>query len=283
MAPHYATMPKPELTDRQFARISTRVGELCGINLHTGKQELVKARLNRHLARHGLGCFDAYMDLIESDPTGQEQTVMLDALSTNLTHFFREQDHFTYLAEHLLPRHARNQKHARRDLRIWSAGASTGEEPYSIALTVAQSPVGDDLGDVGILATDLSSRAITAAARGVYDAKRIAPVPPQWRATHFELVESRPERLYRVNDDLRRMMHFAKLNLMDAWPMQGKFDVIFCRNVMIYFDKPTQAKLINRFWNMLNPGGTLFIGHSESLAGVRHKFRYVQPTVYERV
>jgi chemotaxis protein methyltransferase CheR len=281
--PQYATMSKPELTNRQFARISSRVGELCGINLHAGKQELIKARLNRHLRRHGLDCFDAYMDLIDSDPTGVEQTVMLDALSTNLTHFFREQDHFAYMAKHLLPRYAQRRKYAQRDLRIWSAGASTGEEPYSIAMTVAQSPVRDELGDVGILATDLSAQAVAAAVRGVYSANRIAPVPPQWRTAHFDLIQTRPHRLYRVRDDLRAMMHFARLNLMESWPMQGKFDVIFCRNVMIYFDKPTQMRLIGRFWDMLSPGGTLFIGHSESLAGVRHKFRYVQPTVYERI
>ncbi len=279
----YATIQRPELTDAEFARISKRVGELCGINLHAGKQELVKARLNRRLARLGLGSFDAYMDRVDTDPTGREQTAMLDAISTNLTHFFREQDHFSYLADTVLPRHARNRQFTKKDFRIWSAGASTGEEPYSIALTVATSPVRDDLGDVGILATDLSSQAIRTAAAGVYDADRIAPVPPQWRNDHFELITTRPKRRYRVTDELRHMMHFAQLNLMDPWPMQGKFDAIFCRNVMIYFDKATQSDLIGRFWNMLNPGGTLFIGHSESLAGVRHKFRYVQPTVYERL
>jgi chemotaxis protein methyltransferase CheR len=278
-----AILQKPELTERQFERISKLVGQLCGINLHSGKQELVKARLNKRLRWLGLDDFDDYMDYVRNDSTGNELTAMIDALCTNLTRFFREHEHFDYLANTILPRVADDADRSDRKLRIWSAGCSTGEEAYSIALTVAEHLPHLPTWDVGILATDLSSGATQTSARGVYDKQRVSSVPPQWRAKYFDIIQTRPERLYQANDELRHMMHFAKLNLMDPWPMQGKFDAIFCRNVMIYFNKDTQAELIGRFWQMLAPGGTLFIGHSESLAGVKHRFRYVQPTVYERV
>jgi chemotaxis protein methyltransferase CheR len=276
-------LQKPELTERQFERISKLVGQLCGINLHSGKQELVKARLNKRLRKLGLDDFDDYMDYVRHDSTGNELTAMIDALCTNLTRFFREHEHFDYLADTLLPRLADDPRHSNRRLRLWSAGCSTGEEAYSMAITVAENLPSLPTWDVGILATDLSSGATQTSANGHYDAKRVATIPAQWRSKYFEVIQARPERLYRANDTLRNMMHFAKLNLMDPWPMQNKFDAIFCRNVMIYFNKGTQAELINRFWHMLAPGGTLFIGHSESLAGVKHRFRYVQPTVYERI
>ncbi len=276
-------LQQARLTDGQFEAISTLVGKLCGINLHQGKKELVKARLTKRLRRLGLADFDDYIEYIRSDQSGDELISMLDALCTNLTHFFREEQHFQYLGGQVLPQLAAKAAGSARKLRIWSAGCSSGEEAYSIAITVAENLPNLLLWDVGILATDLSSSAMKIARKGIYDAKRLGTVHPEWWTKYFDILDSSPRRLYRVKNSLRSMMHFDRLNLMEPWPMRDPFDVIFCRNVMIYFDKQTQAKLIDRFWHLLSPGGTLFIGHSESLAGIQHRFRYVQPTVYERL
>ena len=276
-------LQQARLTEGQFEAISILVRRLCGINLHQGKKELVKARLTKRLRRLGLASFDDYIDYVRSDQSGAELVRMLDALCTNLTHFFREEQHFQYLGGQVLPQLATKVAGSARKLRIWSAGCASGEEAYSIAITVAENLPDLLLWDVGILATDLSSSAMKIARKGVYDAKRLETVHPEWWTKYFDVLDSSPRRLYRVKNSLRSMTHFDRLNLMESWPMRGSFDVIFCRNVMIYFDKQTQADLINRFWQLLSPGGTLFIGHSESLAGIQHSFRYVQPTVYERV
>jgi len=276
------TLLSLELSEPQFNEISDLVKSLCGINLHDGKKELVKARLTKRLRKLNIRSFAEYMDLVRGDTSGAELTNMLDALSTNLTSFFRENEHFEYLANQILPTIVDRSAQTGRRLRIWSAGCSSGEEPYSIAITANEKIPNVQSWDAKILATDISTRVLARAAKGVYDADRIKTVSPQARSRYFECIETRPERLYRVTDSLRTMVHFARLNLMDRWPMQGPFDVIFCRNVMIYFDKATQGKLINRFYDLLAPGGTLFIGHSESLAGVKHQFRYAQPTIYQR-
>jgi len=271
-----------ELTDAQFERISQLVRKLCGINLHTGKRELVKARLSKRLRSLGLSSFGDYVDFVQHDRTGNELTAMLDAISTNLTSFFREPAHFEYLARSVIARAVDGAERIGRGLRLWSAGCSSGEEPYSMAITVAESIPDLSRWDAKVLATDLSTDMLTRAAEGVYPKGRLQTLPPLIRGKYFTCVDTGPDRHYRVNGPLRKLVHFARLNLMGQWPMSGPFDAIFCRNVMIYFDKPTQARLIERFWELLGPGGTLFIGHSESLAGVQHRFRYVQPTVYEK-
>jgi chemotaxis protein methyltransferase CheR len=270
-----------ELTEGQFQAISHLVKDLCGINLHDGKRELVKARLNKRLRQLGMDDFSQYLDYIATDNGQAELLAMLDALSTNLTSFFREGAHFDLLRETIVPEMVRRADKGRR-MRIWSAGCSTGEEPYSIAIVLKE--VLSDLAgwDVRVLATDLSSRVLEIARRGIYGQDRLRQVPGGVIATHFRCVGPREPRAYQVCDQLRRIVTFARLNLMESWPMRGPFDAIFCRNVMIYFDKPTQNRLVERFWELLAPSGVLFIGHSESLAGVRHQFKYVQPTVYRR-
>jgi chemotaxis protein methyltransferase CheR len=267
------------LTDAQFEAISRLVKDMCGINLHAGKKELVKARLAKRLRTLGLDDFDDYIAVVREDATGHELVIMLDALSTNLTRFFREPDHFRYLAEKIIRPMAAGGPGR---LRIWSAGCSTGEEPYSIAVTVADALPDLARWDVAILATDLSTRVLAQAARGVYGADRVDDLPPEKRQRHLVSVGGGSRDGYEVSEPIRRMVHFARLNLMGAWPMRGPFRVIFCRNVMIYFDKPTQAALIERFFDLLEPGGALCVGHSESLAAVKHRFRYVQPTIYEK-
>lgn len=269
--------------EEQFNKISKLVKELCGINLHSGKKELVKDRLSKRLRMLGLSDFRQYTDYIRRDSTGDELTAMLDALSTNLTSFFRDPGHFEYLVKKIIPRLIANAGKTGRSLRIWSAGCSSGEEPYSIAICLCEGIAELKLWDAKILATDISTRMLDRAKEGVYDAEQIKTVPFLSRSKYFQCVQSRPERLYCVNQNVRNLVHLTRLNLIDPWPMREHFDVVFCRNVMIYFDKATQQMLIDRYSDLLSSGGTLFIGHSESLAGVTHRLRYVQPTVYEKL
>lgn len=271
-----------KMTDAQFDKISDFVKNMCGINLHDGKKELVKARLSKRLRKLGIRNFDKYFALIRDDTTGTELTLMLDALSTNLTSFFREASHFDYLAQNILSPMASNARNYGKKIRLWSAGCSSGEEPYCMAIVLREIVKDLNSWDAKVLATDLSTRVLDKASQGIYSQDRMKTVSPQIRHKYFDCIETRPEKKYRVSNDLRSLLSFARLNLMTPWPMKGPFDAIFCRNVMIYFDKPTQAKLVNRYWEMLRPGGTLFIGHSESLTGIEHKFKYVQPTVYEK-
>jgi len=271
-----AAIKSNDLTDRQFEHISGMVKELCGINLHQGKRELVKARLAKRLRQLGYTDFDDYIHHLASDDSGGELIQMLDVISTNLTSFFREADHFSCFSDNLKKLSAKGT----RRLRVWSAGCSSGEEPYTIAMTIRET-LGDLSGwDVRILATDISTRVLATARQGVYPQKRFENVPPQIRGRYFDCIQSRPDRIYQAKPEIRQLIHFARLNLMESWPMRGPFDAIFCRNVMIYFDKPTQEKLVRRYAQLLAPGGNLFIGHSESLTGIQHKLRYVQPTVY---
>jgi len=271
------------LTDKQFVQIRGMIKSLAGIHLGDGKKELVKARLNKRLRQLGLGCFDEYIDFVRGDTTGGELIAMLDAISTNLTSFFRESGHFDYLNDKIIPRLKEQAAQSGQNrLRIWSAGCSSGEEPYTIGICTCEGIGNIGAWDAKILATDLSTRVLGMAARGVYTEDRLETVSPQLRNRYFTTQGYRGQRSYRTSDQLRSLMTFSRLNLMDPWPMRGPFDVIFCRNVMIYFDKPTQEKLVGRYGDILGPGGTLFIGHSESLTGCKHKLRYVQPTVYEK-
>ncbi len=272
-----------ELTDREFEKISDLVKSLCGINLHQGKKELVKARLNKRLRALNLSTFDDYMAYIRKDASDDELITMLDAISTNLTSFFREQGHFDHLAKTILPQIAASRASSARRLRIWSAGCSSGEEPYTIAIVLHEHLSDFASWDAKILATDLSTKVLAKAVQGTFAAERLGEIPGAYVSRYFTCVQTRPERIFQVQDSIRRLVTFARLNLLESWPMHGPFDVVFCRNVMIYFDKPTQTRLIERFWEIMAPGGILYVGHSESLAGVKHRFEYVQPTVYRKV
>lgn len=269
-----------DLSDDQFEKISDMVKSLCGINLHTGKKELVKARLGKRLRSLGIYDLDDYLAHVARDAGGAELTAMLDALSTNLTHFFRESAHFDYLRSAIAPEMLRRPPP--HSFRIWSAGCSSGEEPYSIAITLAECLPNLGRVDLRILATDLSTRVLAQAREGLYAPERLRNVPPAIVERWFQAGEGASGAAYRVVEPIRRLVSFSRLNLMSSWPMRGPFDVVFCRNVMIYFDKPTQERLVHRFWDLLAPGGHLFIGHSESLAGVKHSYRYIRPTVYQK-
>jgi chemotaxis protein methyltransferase CheR len=269
------------LSEAEFRHISDLVYRHCGINLHEGKRELVQARLAQRL--RATGCADAteYLHRLETDRRGQEFSRLIDAVSTNLTSFFREPGHFDFLRERLLPeliRRRRQQGDSR--IRAWSAGCSTGEEPYSLAMTLLEALGREGRWDAKLLATDISTRALQKARTGRYEKQRVATVPPALLTRYFTASRVEGQTWYEATASLREVVRFAHLNLMDAWPFTGPFDFIFCRNVMIYFDKPTQQRLVDRFWEIMESGGYLFTGHSESLTGVAHRFRYVQPTIY---
>ena len=273
------------LSDEDFELISDLVYRHCGINLHDGKKELVRARLAKCVRASGLDSVSAYLAHVRADATGREFARLIDAISTNLTSFFREKAHFDYLKDRFLPALVARKAAVpggRRTLRAWSAGCSSGEEPYSLAMTLLEAVENSSGWDTRLLATDISRPVLQTARRGVYDKSRAAAVPPELRAKYFSPVLLEGRSALSASEALRRVIRFNYLNLMETWPFTGPFDFIFCRNVMIYFDKGTQQKLVNRFWQCLSPGGLLFTGHSESLTGVSHRFRYVLPTIYEK-
>jgi len=272
------------LAEKDFRRISELIQRYCGINLHEGKKELVRARLAKRVRQGGLASFTEYIEYALNDPTHQEFSALVDCLTTNTTSFFREADHFKFLRRALLPSLIdRKRLQKSNKIRVWSAACSSGEEPYSLAITILGGMGDPAAWDVRILATDISTRMLERCRVGLYPKERVQPVPPQQRQKYLQAIRIDGETHYEVAQDLRSVVRFRYLNLIEPWPFKGPFDFIFCRNVMIYFDKQTQGRLISRFWDVLAPGGFLFVGHSESLTGIKHSFRYVQPTIYEKV
>ena len=267
-----------ELSDRDFLNFRNLVHEKCGIFLHEGKKELVRARLGKRLRATRFKDFKQYYRYLVDEDAGDELTRMLNAISTNLTSFFRESYHFEYLENHVVARfRALNRS---RDIRAWSAGCSSGEEPYSIAICLAKLLNTEASWNIQILATDISTEVLSTAVSGVYHHTRVKNLPAELVRQFFQKGQGRWNGFVRVKPVLRNMIDFRRFNLMSPFAFSEKFDIIFCRNVMIYFDKATQQHLIERFWKILDSGGCLFTGHSESLTGIKHNFKYIQPTIY---
>ena len=275
-------MNASDLKDMDYERISRLVYEQCGINLHEGKKELVKARLGKRLREGNFKSFGEYYRYVTTDDGTAELIAMIDSLSTNLTYFFREESHFQKLRT-LIASKAKmpNKEGLPEKLRIWSAGCSTGEEPYSLAMTVVECLNGSS-GDVKIMATDISTRVLQTADKGIFPKDRLNNVPPAILKRYFQMGFGSYEGRFLIKKNIRGMIQFARFNLMETPPPNYRFDVIFCRNVMIYFDKATQESLVRRFQQCLNKGGHLFIGHSESLTGLPHALKYVEPSVYRK-
>jgi chemotaxis protein methyltransferase CheR len=267
-------------TERDFARLRTLVNQHTGIVLSEAKHELVYSRLARRLRPLGLESFAAYCDLLEAGDT-DELGQFVNAITTNLTAFFREDHHFAYLATTVLPALLR-EKAGKRRLRLWSAGCSTGEEPYSLAMVLRETLPPTESWDVKILATDIDSNVLATARLGVYSTDRVSGLSPQRLHRWFQKGQGAHAGAVRVVPALQELIAFRQLNLMHTWPMQGPFDAIFCRNVVIYFDKATQRQLVERFADVLDQRGHLFVGHSESLFKLTERFEPLGKTIYRR-
>ncbi len=274
-----------DLTNELFDKICKYIYEKARISLGKNKMELVRARFGKVIRQRKMSGFREYFQWMVSDTTGEALREVMNAISTNLTSFFRENDHFEFMARTMLPDlERRNQRTGGKiRLRGWSAGCSTGEEVYTLSMTISENVKKRDEWDIKLLATDIDTEVVATGQRGVYGKDRITGIPPTLVKKYLDPVtDDKGRPAYRMKEELRRMITFRHLNLFTDWPFRNKFNFIFCRNVMIYFDRPTQEGLINRYYDNLAPGGYLFIGHSESLSGVNHRFEYVKPTIYMR-
>jgi chemotaxis protein methyltransferase CheR len=269
-----------ELTDSEFKRLRDLVHARTGIALSDAKRELVYGRLARRLRKLKLASFAQYCELVESGESAELQE-LTNAITTNLTSFFRENYHFEQLAAEALPQ-VESKRCAARRIRLWSAGCSTGEEPYSLAIVMREALAHLPGWDVKLLATDIDSKVVATAAEGEYAQERFKDVPAERVRNWFRNVPGRPG-FCAASAELKALITFRQLNLLDPWPMKGPFDIIFCRNVVIYFDKATQRGLFDRMADLQEPGGWLFIGHSENLLNVTRRYKLVGRTVYRRV
>jgi chemotaxis protein methyltransferase CheR len=266
--------------DDDFTALRALVRKHTGISLSEAKRELVYGRLSRRLRALGMQSFSDYRDLLASDPDGHEIVEFCNAITTNLTAFFRESHHFDYLRDQVLGPWALRGSGQR--LRIWSAGCSTGEEPYSIAMTVRESLPEAARHDIKILATDLDSDVLSRARSGIYAQDRVKGLPAERVSKFFREQREGAAVRYCVTPDLGSLITFNQLNLMNPLPMKGPLDVIFCRNVVIYFDKDTQRDLFKRYAQLQRPGDILFLGHSESMFKVSDDYTLVGRTIYRR-
>lgn len=273
-----------DLTRGEYELFRKLVYAKCGISLGDKKMQLLRARLGKRLRQGGFCSYREYYNHVVSDSSGEELCMMLDAITTNTTHLFRESHHFDLLKE-IVAQWAtdRNRSRSGRTLRIWSAGCSSGEEPYSIAM-VAHDILRDHPAlELKILATDLSIQMLSRAKLGLFELHRVGTVPPVLRHRYLLKAQRDGKAILQVAPELRRLVTYSRFNLMaSTFPFRHGFHVIFCRNVMIYFDRQTQQDLVNRFASQLRKGGYLMIGHSESLHGVDHSLSYVKPTVYRK-
>jgi len=251
-----------KITEKQFKKLSELVYHECGINLHQGKQQLLTARLSKRLHKTGINSVDEYIEVIESDE--KELIKFLNAISTNHTFFFRESDHFEYL----------HKGH----LNIWCAASSSGEEPYSVAIYCREKgfrPV--------ILATDISTNVLQIGKSGVYPFERAKNVSSHILRRYFQKGNGKWAGYIRVKDEIKRMVTFKRFNLLSDRPPNEQFDVVFCRNVFIYFDNIVKEKVINSLYSVLNRDGYFIIGGAESLNNIKHRFKYIKPSIYRKV
>lgn len=266
----------PVLSDRELKTIVALVYQQSGITLHEGKRELVAARLGKRLRHLGMASYEAYLGHLAQDRSGGELTSLLDAIATNHTSFFREAQHFDFLRQRVLPEAVATA--GTRGLEVWCAASSTGEEPVTIAITLRDAGVTP----FRMLASDISTKALTAAKKAVYRVDRLEGVSQEHRRAYFERGLGEQQGLARVSAELRRLIEYRRLNLVAMDRLDRRFDIIFCRNVMIYFDQAVQQRVVSMLERYLLPGGHLFISHSESLNGVKHGLTGVAPAVFRR-
>jgi chemotaxis protein methyltransferase CheR len=269
------------ISDADFVKLTQFIKDNYGINL-TQKRTLIEGRLSNIILEKGFVSFSNYLDYVFGDKTGEEIIVLINKLTTNHTYFMREANHFEYLRDTVLPYLESTVKD--RDLRIWSAGCSTGEEPYTLEIIMqeyfSKSPC---KWDTQILATDISNRALEVARHGIYAEEGMKDIPSMWKLNYFEKLSGNDGHL-KVKDSIKNSVIFRPFNLMTPdFPFRKKFHVIFCRNVMIYFDQPTKNALVERYYDSTEPGGYLFIGHSESISRESTRYKYIMPAVYRKL
>lgn len=267
-------------TDEDFRFVVRMAKQLAGIVLSEHKRDMVYSRLARRVRKLELDSIREYCELLESDPQGEEIGNFVNAITTNLTSFFRESHHFEHLEDVLIELVKRK---GQQRVRLWSAGCSAGMEAYTMAMTILET-FGDIRNlDIKILATDIDTNILAFAQAGIYPEKEVEKVPANLREKYFTRVAGARGVEYEVKPIMKSLVSFKRLNLMEDWPMKGPFDIIFCRNVVIYFDKQTQEKLFTKFANILTKGGYLYIGHSETIRGVSDRFKYAEKTIYQKV
>ena len=267
------------ITDNEFQKLSHFIRQNIGINLNEKKKNLINSRLGAILENGNFDSFSDYYQYILQDKSGEALDQLIDKITTNHTYFYREKQHYEFLISDVLPYLVQKQK-AKKDLRIWSAGCSSGEEPYSIAMVLA-----DFLGnykafwDTKILATDISTNVLKKAKAGIYTNENIKNNPPMWNRIYFKPFDDNHSVI--VNS-IKREVIFRRLNLLSSFNFKKRFHIIFCRNVMIYFDAPTRHKVIRKFYEITEPGGYLFVSHSESLDRGVTSYKYIKPSIYRK-
>ena len=266
-------------TRKDFDFLSKTINERTGIVVSEDKFNMFYSRLSRRVRALQLTSFREYCDVVRKDRDDQETSQLINAITTNLTAFFRENHHFEYLSRTVIPE--LQAKKTDRKIKIWSAGCSTGEEPYSLAITVKESGLTPQW-DLELQATDLDSNVVATASRGIYSMSRVEGMSKQRLKRWFFRGKGSQQGMVKVKPELNQMISFAQLNLMDNWRMEPQ-DVIFCRNVIIYFNKETKTRLVEKYADSLKPGGYLFIGHSESLYKITDRFELIGNTIYRKV
>ena len=272
--------PAIGLSTHEYDQLLVLVKEKTGIHLGPDKHTMIRRRLSVRLRERGIKSYADYCDLIRSGDK-DELEHFSNAVTTNLTAFFREAHHFDLLAKDILPRLVSCARNTGNKIRIWCAGCSTGEEPYSVAILIQELAVSTEGLDIKVLGTDIDTTALDQCRRGIYAEERVAAMSEERLKRWFSRGKGANEGFVKVSQALKELVAFRPLNLMHSWPMSGAFDLILCRNVIIYFDKKTQETLADRFANVLKPGGHLFLGHSESLLNVTDRFSLLGQSVYE--
>ncbi len=272
--------------DKTFDRFSGFIHAELGIKMPKSKKIMLQARLQKRMRRLGIGSFDKYYDYVFNSPARQEEmTNMVNVVTTNKTDFFREPHHFDYLIQTALTEAINNPKKGlRKSLSVWSAGCSTGEEPYTLTMVVADFLERKRMGNFSILATDISTSVLEMAKKAIYSEELVAPVPQRLKQKYLLRGNGPQKGFVRIDPRLRKKVSFQRfnLNMGNNFGIRIPMDIIFCRNVIIYFDRQTQIKLFEKFYAQLAPGGYMFIGHSETLSGINEEFRAVGPSIYRK-
>ncbi len=265
------------INDDEFKAITSYIKENYGVNL-THKKPLIEGRLSNHIANLGFGSYMDYFNYAKNDIVNDEMSILINKLTTNHTFFFRENEHFDFYRNQVLP-WVKNELKT-KDLRVWSAGCSSGQEPYTLAMiTMDYLGVNASGWDHTILASDISDKVLTLAKNGIYAKEELEAVPDDWVTKYFNTYDNKR---FIASERLRKSVAYRNFNLLTPFEFKKQFQCIFCRNVMIYFDRPTKLSIVKKFYDALEPGGYFMIGHSESLSAFAHEFKYIKPSIYQK-